>query len=112
MKRLLIRLYPRAWRQSYGVGFNALLDETPMTAGFVVDVVHGALAAHHHVHPRRVLVTVALGWMAVWEVVAVHIGVTDNILWAPNTPLRASVLAALLLPLTRLTRVARATQSA
>lgn len=29
----LVRLFPRAWRDRYGVEFQALLDETPLTPG-------------------------------------------------------------------------------
>ncbi|MDB5058178.1 MAG: ATP-dependent protease [Chloroflexi bacterium] len=46
MKPWLVRLYPRAWRQRYGADFAALLEQQPLTAGTVLDVVRGALDAH------------------------------------------------------------------
>jgi hypothetical protein len=46
MKALLLRLYPRAWRQRYGAEFTALLEQQPLTPALVVDIVRGALDAH------------------------------------------------------------------
>jgi ribosomal protein L37AE/L43A len=45
MKRGLLALYPRAWRQRYGAEFAILLEEQPLTPAMVIDVVRGALDA-------------------------------------------------------------------
>ena len=53
MKRhLLLRLYPRAWRERYGEELSAQLDtQRPLRIGVVTDLVRGALDAH--LHPLR-----------------------------------------------------------
>jgi hypothetical protein len=53
MKRhLLLRLYPRAWRERYGEELSAQLDaQRPLRIGVVADLVRGALDAH--LHPLR-----------------------------------------------------------
>lgn len=53
MKRhLLLRLYPRAWRERYGEELSAQLEEQrPLRIGVVADLVRGALDAH--LHPLR-----------------------------------------------------------
>ncbi|HKV83453.1 MAG TPA: hypothetical protein VJN88_02785 [Ktedonobacterales bacterium] len=43
--RLLLRLYPIAWRARYGDEFAALLEARPMTPRIVLDVMTGALDA-------------------------------------------------------------------
>ena len=45
LSRLLVGLYPRAWRARYGDELAALLEEAPPSPGVVADVVRGALAA-------------------------------------------------------------------
>ena len=53
MKRtLLLRLYPRAWREPYGEELSAQLSaQRPLRIGVIVDLVRGALDAH--LHPLR-----------------------------------------------------------
>ena len=53
MKRhLLVRLYPRAWRERYGEELSAQLEaQRPLRIGVVADLVRGALDAH--LHPLR-----------------------------------------------------------
>ena len=53
MKRhLLLRLYPRAWRERYGEELAAQLEaQRPLRIGVVADLVRGALDAH--LHPLR-----------------------------------------------------------
>jgi hypothetical protein len=53
MKRhLLLRLYPRAWRERYGEELSAQLEaQRPLRIGIVADLVSGALDAH--LHPLR-----------------------------------------------------------
>ena len=52
MKRLLLRLYPKAWRQRFGDEFESVLDDRSLSPGDVVDVVHGAMDAHVRVRRR------------------------------------------------------------
>ena len=53
MKRhLLLRLYPRAWRERYGEELSAQLEaQRPLRIGVAADLVRGALDAH--LHPLR-----------------------------------------------------------
>lgn len=44
LARMLVRLYPRWWRQRYGEEFTALLEEQPLRLRSVLDVLRGALA--------------------------------------------------------------------
>jgi hypothetical protein len=48
MKHLLIRLYPRSWRERYGAEFEALLEERPLGPFDAADVLLAALDAHLH----------------------------------------------------------------
>ena len=51
-RHLLLRLYPRAWRERYGEELSAQLEaQRPLRIGVVVDLVRGALDAH--LHPLR-----------------------------------------------------------
>ncbi len=46
MRRLLVLLYPRTWRQRYAAEFLALLEQEALTPGELLDIVRGALDAH------------------------------------------------------------------
>lgn len=48
MKRLLIYLYPYAWRQRYKDEFLAVLDHHPVTLCGVFDIVMGAIDARRY----------------------------------------------------------------
>jgi len=46
---LLLRLYPRAWRERYGEELLALIEtQSPLGLGAWLDLLRGALAAHLH----------------------------------------------------------------
>jgi hypothetical protein len=45
MRRWLVRLYPRAWRRRYEGEFIAVLEQQPLTAGALFDIVRGAVDA-------------------------------------------------------------------
>jgi len=47
-RRLLIRLYPAAWRRRYAEEFLALLETRPLTRRDAGDILRGALDAHLH----------------------------------------------------------------
>lgn len=54
LMRSSVRLFPGAWRDRYGVEFEALLAETPPTPGTLFDVLVAALDARlHPTGPRR-----------------------------------------------------------
>lgn len=53
MRRLLVRLYPAAWRRRYGDEFQTILEEDSLGPSDVVDVLHGAIDAHLRSQPPR-----------------------------------------------------------
>lgn len=69
--RWLVRLYPRAWRERYGVEFLASLEDFGAGPRWALDVIRGALDAHlQHLRPGRlaplpllVLCAAATGWL-------------------------------------------------
>lgn len=98
MIALLLVLHPRRWRVRYGEEFRALLEATPMDAGVVLDVLRNAARLHARAHAMALRIVTALAQTSLAEVLAVRANLTDNILWAPTTPLRALALAAVVLP--------------
>lgn len=109
MIRLLLVLYPKAWRRVYGEELTALLEQSQLTPAVVIDVVAQGIRLHIEQHHGGVLV-VAAGLMSVFvELASLSSGVTANVLWPPTTPIRAVALLALLTPWVAL--VVRATRS-
>jgi len=60
LRKLLIKQYPKDWRDRYGDEMLAVLEDAPMTAFAVADTVRGAIDAHLYglrsravVHRRR-----------------------------------------------------------
>lgn len=51
--RLLLRLYPRAWRERYGEEFAALLAQQPLTWEGVLDIGRGAFDARQRATRRN-----------------------------------------------------------
>jgi len=94
MIRLLVALYPRKWRASFGEEFAALLEDTRLTPRAVFDVVVNAGKLHAAGRRRLALVLASLLWSGCMEYLCVHARLTANILWAPATPARALALAA------------------
>ena len=94
MIRLLVALYPRKWRASFGEEFAALLEDTRLTPGAVFDVVASAGKLHARCHRRLALVLASLLWSGFMEYLSVRARLTANMLWAPTTPARALALAA------------------
>jgi hypothetical protein len=92
MRRLLVALYPRTWRDSFGDEFAALLEQTRLTPAVIVDVVTHATKLRARVHRRVLLVAASLLWSAGFEYGSLHAGLTANILWAPTNPDRAIAL--------------------
>ena len=98
MIRLLLALYPGAWRRTYGEEFGALLEQSHLTPAVVIDVVAQAIKLQTTSHSGGVLVVVA-GLMSLCvEIVARASGISANILWPPTAPTRAVALLALLVP--------------
>ncbi len=98
MRRLLVRLYPGHWRDDYGEGFARLLDETPLSAGVVVDCLRGAGTAHLRGRPRAGAIGAAATWFVVAQVLVLRAGVTANVVWAPTSPARGLMLLSTFLP--------------
>jgi len=46
MRKLLLSLYPEAWRDRYGEEISALLDQAPPSVTATLDLLRGALTAH------------------------------------------------------------------
>ena len=78
MRKLLVRLYPRAWRERYGDELLALLEDLPVAPATVLDLLHGAATAHWRgarawaselrgPNRRRML------WSLIWSPVAVAV---------------------------------------
>lgn len=98
MRDLLVALHPEPWRERYGEEFRALLDDTDLTPGALIDVVAHAVTQQVRAHCTLVLVTVAIVVFTSVTHLARQAGLTDNILWAPTTQRRALFLAAALAP--------------
>jgi len=98
IRRLLVALYPRKWRATFGEEFAALLEDTRLTPRAVFDVLASAGKLHAASHQRLTLVLAALLWSYFTEYVSVRARLTANILWAPSTPARALALAATVAP--------------
>lgn len=98
MIRLLVALYPRKWRASFGEEFAALLEDTRLTPGAVFDVVASAGKLHAASRRRLALVLASLLWSGCMEYLSVRARLTANLLWAPSTPARALALAATIGP--------------
>jgi hypothetical protein len=98
MIRLLVTLYPKKWRTTFGDEFAALLEDTRLTPRAVVDVVASAGRVHAASHRRLGLVVASLLWSGVMEYFSVRAGLTANVLWVPSTPARALALAATIGP--------------
>jgi hypothetical protein len=98
MIRLLVALYPRRWRATYGEEFAAFLEDTRLTPRAVFDVVVSAGKLHAASHRRLALVFASLLWSGLMEHLSVRAHLTANILWAPSAPARALALAATIGP--------------
>lgn len=98
MIRLLVALYPRRWRTTYGEEFAAFLEDTRLTPRAVFDVVVGAGKLHAASHRWLALVLASLLWSSFMECLSVRAHLTANILWAPSAPARALALAATIGP--------------
>ncbi len=98
MIRLLVALYPREWRATFGEEFAALIEDTRLTPRAVVDVVVSAGKLRAASHRRLGLVLASLLWSGVMEYLSVRARLTANVLWAPSTPACALALAATIGP--------------
>jgi hypothetical protein len=99
MRRLLLRLYPKTWRNRHEDEFRALLDDYPMRWWVVADVIRQAAVEQRRAHPAGFRALAAALAFAVADAIAVAYGITDNILWAPTTPVRALWLWVTVAPL-------------
>ena len=59
--RLAVRLYPAAWRDRYGVEFQAMLDESTPRWQDLVDILDGGLRMHlTRAHPALIVAALSL----------------------------------------------------
>lgn len=57
MRRFLLRLYPKRWRDRYGEEYRALLDQRSLGPWDVADVLWGAVDAHRRGRAKRSVIT-------------------------------------------------------
>ena len=98
MIRLLLALYPKAWRRTYGDEFAALLEQTRPTPRVIFDVLAQAAKLHASVHRTRFVVGAAALVSVGVEIVARQTGLSANIVWAPTDLARAVALVFLCAP--------------
>lgn len=98
MIRLLVAIYPKAWRRAYGKEFAALLEQTRLTPRAVLDVIVQAAKLHVSAHRTRFLLGAAVLVSIGVEVVARRMGLAVNVVWVPNTPAQTVALLALFAP--------------
>ncbi len=95
MIRMLLALYPKAWRRTYGEELAALLEQTRITPRVVLDVLAQAAKLQADAHwtgcPVGLAVLVSTGV----EIVARKMGLAVNIVWVPRTPAETVALLAL-----------------
>ena len=106
-RRLLLRMYPKSWRQRYGAEFTELLDATPMTVFVALDVARHAAVERIRNTGRAWRILSALACFAVLDALAVRMQITDNLFWSPNTPARGAMLAFTGAPLAAIALLAR-----
>ena len=100
MQTLLLSLYPKLWREQYGDEYEALLEDTTLSAGAIFDIVKAACLLRLKAHERALTDLLGLSLYAVSGQVCLDLGLTDNWpLWAPTTPERAVGLIITLAPL-------------
>ncbi|OLB76479.1 MAG: hypothetical protein AUI14_18765 [Actinobacteria bacterium 13_2_20CM_2_71_6] len=99
MRRLLLALYPKAWRERFGAEFAALLEDTPLSVFVVTDTVRQALRLRVGAHRWVPAWLGALALFGFFDWASAASGYTHNILWAPSDPRRALALAVTVAPL-------------
>lgn len=80
----LMKAHPRRWRSRYEDEFRALLDHTDMSPRTVVNVAAHAVRMHLRYRQRLFVSLASLLSFFVWEVIAIRVGVADNIFWVPR----------------------------
>jgi hypothetical protein len=67
MRRLLVRLYPKAWRAEYGEEFLAVLEARPLRTRVVLDVLWSAVRQRwREEEPARIIGLVLLSQMLIF----------------------------------------------
>ncbi len=98
IRRALVALHPRDWRQRYGDEFAALLGDTRLTPRAVADTLAHGAGLRVRAHATALLAAVAALVSVSCEIIAWRTGLSANILWPPTSPLRALVLAGAVTP--------------
>lgn len=92
MKRWLLKLYPRRWRNRYGAEFGALLEAEPLRAASVFNVMWAACCAHADLRRKGLTWIGSVTTAALVEWYAVSRGIADNILWIPSDTVSAGLI--------------------
>lgn len=92
MNRLLIRLYPRSWRDRYGEEFEDLLEQEGLRPGVVVNVILHALADRLDVRRHGVRAVLGAIGLVVTEWYVYTAGY-PNALWLPRSASSAALFA-------------------
>lgn len=95
---LLIALHPKQWRNEYGDEYRALLEGSPLTVAIVFDVVRNAFRLHVAARPTLTPILTAIAVCSIGETIAGKGQLSDNILWIPSSPVKALLLAAVVMP--------------
>lgn len=98
LRKLLLALHPKAWREQYGEEFLAFLEQVDLGPAAVIDVLRHAARLHAQARPRVWQICAAPVVSALFEVLALRLRLTANILWAPTTSPRGLALAATVAP--------------
>lgn len=104
--RILVALHPKSWRDRYGEEFTALLEDSRLTPGGVIDVLAHTVRLHVRARRRAVLTAAALVISLACYAVGRVEGLAPNILWAPTDLPRGLLLAGAVGPWLALTATA------
>jgi hypothetical protein len=84
MSYILLWLYPKAWRQTYGDEFIALLDDLGWPLSGVLDAIRQGFRERIATHTLGVVRLVAGTYFAIIEYIAVRNNITRNMFWLPH----------------------------
>lgn len=84
MIRVLLSIYPKAWKRRYGAEYEALLSDCRLAPLDVLNVLAHALGLRARAHSAGLLQCALLCVVALAETRAVLRGFTVNIFWMPH----------------------------
>lgn len=84
MSHMLLWLYPKAWRETYGDEFIALLEDLEWPLSGVLDAIRQGIREQLRYHLFGAIRLGAGIYFALTEYIAVRDHVTRNIFWMPH----------------------------